>query len=397
MLDQITIAVLLGSTALVGYAYVGYPLLLWVLGRRGRSAAPPDSSPFWPPISILLAVHNEEHQIRETLEGLLALDYPAELRHILVVSDASTDATDAIVQEFADRGVELLRLPARGGKTAAENAAADRLRGEIVVNTDASVRIPPGALKPLVRAFADPAVGVASGRDVSVSVSRREATAGEGAYVDYEMRVRDLETRTGGIVGASGCFFGMRAELQRHPAPLHLSRDFAAALTAYEHGYRAISVPEAICYVPRSVDLGAEYRRKVRTFARGMRTLLFKRRLANPFRHPLFAWKLLSHKVARWLVPWAALVSLLALTVLAVGHPAARWLLGAAVLVGCAGAVGWLSSGFRRLPRVLSMPAFALAGLVAVLAATVRLLTGADTAVWEPTRRATRAPEIAGV
>src|SRR3989441_2287365 len=42
---------------------------------------------------------------RDTLENLLQLDYPVDRRQILVLSDASTDRTDAIVSEYASRGV----------------------------------------------------------------------------------------------------------------------------------------------------------------------------------------------------------------------------------------------------------------------------------------------------
>ncbi len=186
------------------YTYIGYPALLKLAGslrRAPRRAAPPEE---WPSISITIPVHNEAEVIAGTLEQILELDYPAERRQILVVSDASSDGTDAIVSSFADRGVELLRLPERRGKTAAENAARAQLRGAIIVNTDASVRIAPQGLKPLVAAFADPTVGVASGRDVSVARVGAEANAGESTYVGYEMWVRDLETRVSGIVGASG-------------------------------------------------------------------------------------------------------------------------------------------------------------------------------------------------
>ena len=61
------------------------------------------------------------------------------------------------------------RQPERRGKTAAENAVTRAARGEIIVNTDASVRLLPHSLKPLVRAFQDPTVGVVSGRDVSIA------------------------------------------------------------------------------------------------------------------------------------------------------------------------------------------------------------------------------------
>ena len=69
----------------------------------------------------MVPAYNEVHAIRRTLDSLLAIDYPADRRQILVVSDASSDGTDDVVREYADRGVELLRLAQRSGKTAAEN------------------------------------------------------------------------------------------------------------------------------------------------------------------------------------------------------------------------------------------------------------------------------------
>ena len=389
MIQTIAFGVLGAFALLVGYTYAGYPALLMALGRRRDPAVPPPAAPeHLPMISILVAAYNEERQIRHTLEGLLALDYPPEKRQIVIVSDASSDGTDAIVREFADRGVELVRVPKRGGKTLAENAASPHLRGDIVVNTDASIRIRPDALRPMIAAFADPEVGVVSGTDVSVSALGDDANKGEATYVDYEMWVRQLETRAGGIVGASGCFFAIRAELQHIPAPPHLSRDFSAALVAHEHGYRALSMPQSICYVPRSSDVKAEFRRKVRTFTRGMETLHHKRHLLNPFRDALFGWKLFSHKVLRWALPWGAVLAYLAMGALALEHTAARVLFALGTLVLAIGAVGWaIARPDRRLPRWVSMPTYALVGSAAVLKASLLALNGQRSPTWEPTRR----------
>ena len=386
----VSLVVGLGSCV---YSYVGYPALLKLLalGRARRRAAPPFEE--WPSISITIPVHNEAAVIAGTLERLLELAYPVERRQILVVSDASSDGTDDIVARFAPRGVELLRLPERRGKTAAENAARGQLRGDIIVNTDASVRIDRGALKPLVAEFADPTVGVASGRDVSVARVDAEANAGESAYIGYEMWVRDLETRVGGIVGASGCLYAIRAALHREAVPEDLSRDFRAALLARRRGYRAVSVPEALCFVPRSASLRQEYRRKVRTMARGLRTLWAQRALLNPLRYGLFAWMLGSHKLCRWLVPWAALLALGAVGVLAPDAAWARAVLGAGVGVVALGAVGWWwpVRGGRNVPRIVALPAYAVSGNVAALHAWLLALSGVGTAVWEPTRRGTTA------
>ena len=267
-----------------------------------------------------------------------------------MVSDASTDRTDEIVRGYADRGVELLRMPERHGKTAAENAAREHLRGDIVVNTDASVRIAPGALKPLIARFADPEVGVASGRDVSVAQMDRDLNVGESGYVGYEMWVRDLETRVGSIVGASGCFYAIRRPLHMTLFPAALSRDFACALIAREAGFRAVSVNEAVCYVPRIQSLRREYRRKVRTLTRGLETLWYKRSLMNPLRYGLFAWMLLSHKLIRWLAPWGLVLAGLGWLLLALALRS--WvLLVIFVLPLLLASGGWLWPEDRHAPR----------------------------------------------
>jgi len=325
--------------------------------------------------------------IAGTLERLLALDYPNALRQILVVSDASTDGTDEIVSRFAGRGVDLLRLPRRQGKTAAENAARRHLTGEIIINTDASVRIDPAAVKPLVAAFGDPSVGVASARDVSVTSLDEPVNVGEEAYVGYEMWTRDAETAVYGIVGASGCLYAIRAGLHMGHVPEDLSRDFAAALTAREHGFRAVSAPAARCFVPRGASLRQEYRRKVRTITRGLATLAHKRALLNPLRYGVFAWMLLSHKVCRWLVPCAALVLLGTLGALAL---TSWWALGLLVALGAVGGlagIAWVWPESEPLPRLLGFPAYVALGNVAVLHAWLRVLAGRPAPVWEPTRR----------
>jgi cellulose synthase/poly-beta-1,6-N-acetylglucosamine synthase-like glycosyltransferase len=373
------------------YPYALYPALLGLLAslRPPRPGPPPMPLERWPAVSICIPVYNEAAVIAATLEAILEIDYPAESRQIVVISDASTDDTDAIVARFAARGVTLIRIPERRGKTAAENAARSELVGEIVVNTDASVRVHPAAIKHLVAALADPGVGLASARDVSVARLDTPVNAGEAAYVGYEMWVRDLETTISGIVGASGCLYAIRAILHAEYLPEALSRDFAATLVTRERGYRAVSVPEAICYVPRSASLRQEYRRKVRTMSRGLATLLYKRRLLDPFRFGAFAWMLASHKLLRWLVPWAAVVMMAALALAAPADPWARRALVVAGALGVAAALGWLWPEGRRMPRLLAVPAFAAGGIVAALHAWMRVLARRKAPTWEPTRRAT--------
>lgn len=384
---QLSHAVLGCALLLVVYAYAGYPLLLLGLARARRRPSPAPALREWPRISITVPAYNEEAEIGAALECLLRTDYPPDRRQILVVSDASTDRTDEVVRSFAGRGVELLRLPERRGKTAAEAAAAPRLTGEIVVNTDASIRIPPGSLKTLVAPFGDPGVGLASGRDVSVARAGTEANIGESRYVGYEMWVRSLETRVAGIVGASGCFYAIRTHLHRAPLPDALSRDFAAALVTRENGLRAVSVSEAVCMVPRTGSLRREYRRKVRTMTRGMETLFHKRALLSPVRYGVFSWMLMSHKVCRWAVPWALAAGVLSLGILAAGEVWARVVLGTVVTGGAVALLALAWPEGRPLPRPVALPAYLVMGNLAALHATLKALHRDRNATWEPTRR----------
>lgn len=370
------------------YSYLLYPAALWWASRLRAHRELPDSPQDWPAITITVPCYNEERSIAATIESLLALDYPADKRQILIISDASTDRTDAIVQSFADRGVELLRLPHRGGKTAAENAAADRIRGEIVVNTDATIRIVPGALRHLVAAFQDPTIGVASGRDVSVGDVESVGNRGESGYVGYEMWIRSLETRLGSIVGASGCFFATRRVIYAAQFPEALSRDFASCLIARESGYRSVSVDAAMALVPRAASLRAEFRRKVRTMARGLATLSFKRHLLNPFRYGSFALMLLSHKLCRWLFQLTMPLLIIAAMAGASRFPwAASGIVVATILLASAAALAWWWPEARPMPTLLSAPGYFIWSNVAGLMAWVRFFRGRRDPIWEPTRR----------
>lgn len=406
----IWLAVLVLCAALTLYAYFGYPALLWAhRAFHLRQPAVVATAPAeWPRVSITLPAYNAEATLRPVLEGLTRIDYPRDRRQILVVSDGSTDGTDDLVREFSALGVELLRIEGRLGKTEIENRAMDALTGEIIINTDASVTVHPGAIKQLVAALGDPAVGVASGRDISVASVGETGSGGEAAYVGYEMWVRELETDVDAIVGSSGCLYAIRAPLHRRKLPGHLSRDFSSALWAKLNGVRAVSVKGAICYVPRAASMRVEYRRKIRTMSRGIQTLLFHGELLNPMKSGLFAWLLWSHKLIRWLVPWAlalgavAVVAIAALTVrawregaLAIGAVAielALILAGGAVAALLLGIVlallGWWWPGTTKPPRLASMAAFFVSGTIAGIVAWVHALRDRRAPVWEPTPRA---------
>jgi len=387
-----TLAALVAApVALFVYAYLVYPLVLYVVGASRRRPAP--SAPAeWPTITIVVVAYNAAHVIRRTLEHLTAVDYPRERRQILIVSDASTDGTDAIAREFADHGVEVHRVEPRGGKTRAENDAASLVRGEIVVSTDATLIVPPASVKALVRHFADPTVGVVSGRGVSIASAvdpeAARLTAGEARYLDYETRVRSLEARLGSIVGATGQLYAQRRELFRVPlVPTFITRDFASALIAHDRGLRSLQEDDAPCLVVRNVSLRREYERKARTIVLGLDTLFHYRHLLDPIRYGWFAFMLFSHKLCRWLVYLLAPLAFAALVVLAADSRVAVGALALSLVIVATGLAGIYWPSGRRAPLVLAACGFAVTAAAAGVAGWFRFFRGVHATTWTPTDR----------
>lgn len=385
-----TLAVVIALSPIVAalYAYVAYPAIVWAFARLHPHVKTAVRGDVWPAVTITVPVYNSVSSIRTTLERLLQLDYPKDRLQLLVLSDASNDGTDDVVREFAGRGIELIRAASRRGKTAAENAAVAVARGDILVNVDATVVVPTGSLKRLVRAFEDPTVGVASGRDASVGAVDKDDAGAESDYTSYEMWVRDLETRAGTIVGASGCFYGIRRLIRTSPLPSELSWDFASTLIARQQGYRSVSVPEAVCIVPQTAEIRFELRRKARTMARGLSTLFHFRSLMNPFRYGRFALMLISHKLLRWIPYLLAPVAVLALAVLATQSTVAELVFAAVVVALLAGGAVII---YRRpiAFRPLALAGFAVAVFSAGFLAWVDALRGTRMVTWEPTPRPT--------
>jgi hypothetical protein len=200
------------------------------------------------------------------------------------------------------------------------------------------------------------------------------------------MWLRDLETQVGTIVGASGCFFAIRRAIHDEPLPPELSWDFASTLVARQRGYRSVSVPAAVCVVPRTVEMRTELRRKSRTMARGLSTLFHFRSLMNPFRYGGFALMLISHKLLRW-VPFL----LAPLAIGALGVLAAQTRIAAVVLVVLSvGAIGGLSAIRYRSTigwKPLALAGFVVASFTAGFLAWYDALRGVRMITWNPTPR----------
>lgn len=365
------------------YAYVGFPVLVVAVGalrrRRVRARA------ITPPVSMLIPAYNEADVIAEKLANTLALDYPAERLQVIVASDGSSDETAAIAANH--RGVDVLALP-RQGKVRTLNRAVEHARGDILVFTDANTLCEPGALRALAANFADPDVGGVAGH-TSYRVERGAESSGEGErlYWSYDTLLKQLESQTGSIVSAHGGLYAIRRALWTPIADAGVTDDFAISTEVVARGYRLVFEPAARAIECTVKQARHEFGRRVRLMTRGLRGVLLRRDLLNPFRFGFYAVTLFSHKVARRLVPVALAALLLTSLALSATGPFYR---SAAVVQLAFYTLAAAGYALRRRPlgrwALLYIPFYYVMANLACGIACLRLLRGHRIEVWQPQR-----------
>ncbi len=379
--DIILSAMLVASIAFVLWSYLGYPIFMYLCSRLfSRESIQKE---WFPEVTLVITAHNEARRIAEKLENALALDYPADKLNILVVSDASTDATDEIVRGYAERGVALLRIPERHGKHYGQGRGIAAASTDIVVLSDATTFLDRSAVRLIVQNYADPAIGCVSGCDIVRD--QADSSPGEGAYVRYEMFLRRLESSVTSIVGASGSFFSVRKILCDEWID-DMSSDFYLPIVAYLRGYRSVIDERAFGYYSVLHDPAREFHRKLRTLVHGFEVVFHFKRALNPFRYGLFAVQLLSHKLCRWLVPFALIVSLITNVLLLPSGLLFEWLLVVQVALYLLALAAYLVKPIQNL-TTFKIPLYFVMVNVSIVAAWYKYLTGEKYVVWKATER----------
>ena len=306
------------AVILLAYTYAGYPLLIRVwaglldlLERDSSGAAAPaeklNIQRFEPMVSILVIAHNEEARIAGKIENLLTLDYPRERREIVIASDASSDQTVAIAQEYHSQGVQVVAFSEHRGKPAVLNEMIPRLSGDIVVLMDARQKIDTGAVRELVSNFTDLQIGAVSGElFLTEEKTDTEATDGVGFYWRYEKFIRSNESRVDSTVGVTGAIYAIQHSLF-HPIPEQtILDDVLIPMQVVRKGYRVVYDSDARAWDKVSINAKAEFTRKVRTIAGNYQLFFHHPWLLNPFSNRLWL-QTFSHKFLRLLGPFLLL------------------------------------------------------------------------------------------
>jgi cellulose synthase/poly-beta-1,6-N-acetylglucosamine synthase-like glycosyltransferase len=336
-----------------------------------------------PSVSLLFAAYNEEGVIQDKLRNCAKLDYPPELLEIVIGADGCSDRTVPLAQEVAGPNVRLFDYKERSGKPMVLNRLAPEARGEIVVFSDANTMIDPGALHALVRHFGNPKVGCVSGE------LRLKAPTGEpfseGLYWKYEVFLKIMESRLNMVAGAHGGIFAIRRELYQ-PLPKNgIIDDFLISMRIRGRGFRCLYDPAAWAEEVAAPSVRNEFGRRIRISAGGFHAIADTWRMLLPTAGSI-ALSYWSHKVLRWLAPFAMIVAFLGSLALSNLPLYADLVIAALIFVAAAG-IGFAREKAGRPIGRFSFPYYFMSMHLAILLGFFRFVSRSQRAAWVRTSR----------
>lgn len=276
------------------WPFLVYPAILRLLPERplGQAGDAPVLS-----VSLLFCAYNEAASLPAKIDNLRELKarYPA--LEILAFDDGSTDGTAALLASANDL-LTLVRGPGRSGKAHGMKLLAAKASGAVLIFTDANVLLKVDAIDRLLRYYADDSVGGVLG-SLRYDGAGSSASASVGAlYWRIEEYLKDLESRTGNVMGADGSIFSIRRDL--YPDfPDSVLDDLTVSMAVVFAGKRLIKATDVIAREMMVAKREDEYRRKVRIAARSWHTHGYLRpQLARMT--ALDRFKYTSRKVVRW-------------------------------------------------------------------------------------------------
>lgn len=374
------------SFGILVYTFFGYPVLIWTLStivERVASFRRPGEDldnklrgdDQLPTVTLIIAAYNEASVIKEKIHNTFELDYPKSKLQVIVFSDASTDHTDAIVKSFGGRGIDLMRIEGRVGKTECQNQTVMHATGEIIVFSDANSMYDASSIKNLVRHFSNEKIGCVVGELRYVSHGRVQ----EGLYWNIEQKMKQCESVLDSCLGANGAMYALRKTLFV-PLMSDAISDFVEPFMIYRQGYRVIYEPKAFATEIIGQDHQVELTRKKRIITRTLSSLKYITPFLNPFRYGWYSISLWSHKILRWFA-FIAMISCFIATILLVHELFFALLLALQVSFYIAAFLG----NYYSL-RIFHIPYYFVMLQYVSLLAIINLFRNKNAVTWQPLR-----------
>lgn len=338
-----------------------------------------------PEVAILMAAYNEEKVIGDKIASVFKTSYPLQKIHFYIGSDASTDKTDEIIQEWQKKfpQINLIRFGGRTGKSGIINDLSDKATQEIFILTDANVIFKEDTIFNLIRHFKNESVAQVAANIIKVSPNNKGIASQEKSYIAIENKIKHQESlRWNVVMGAEGGCYAIRKVSFSKVPPKFFMDDFYITMNVIEQGKQIVFDKEAVCNEDVPTKSAEEFKRKVRISIGNFQNLMRYKSLLFSFNGISFAFW--SHKVLRWLTPFLLITAFIS-TYFLMFHDSYFKILFLLQLFGFVTPVlDWLLG--INIPLMRFVSHFYLMNL-ALLRGFIIYMKGVESNVWQPTKR----------
>lgn len=375
------------SLMAIAYSYLIYPALLRIRAGK-KTLTPPEDPTEWPTVEVVFAAYNEEGVLEEKLQSVLNSDYPKDKLSVRVGSDASTDKTDAILENIAasDDRLTWRRFGGRSGKVNIINALTDESSADILIPTDANIMFTKNTVKQLVRWFGNDRTSIVGANIIYEDANKKGIAPQEDFYLRRENNIKEREGLLyGTAMGIEGGCYAIRKDAFRPIPKNYFMEDFFQSMQVMQRGEDVLVDTKAIVYEDVSTEIREEYQRKVRISIGNFQNLKHFYPVLYKQTFPL-GFVFFSHKVLRWVTPFLLLIMLFSSLQMAFsGATLHQWLIVIAIL--------WIGITVAQVKRIASfggIPSFAAHFLymnLALFHGFIKFSKGVKSNVWKPTKR----------
>lgn len=380
------------SLVILFFCYLGYGLFLLVIRllASGFSNKKKQVLREWLPVTLVVTAYNESAVLEEKIRNTFEIEYPAELFHIIFITDGSVDNSAALLSKYP--AIIHLHDPERRGKMAAIKRAMRAVDTPVVVFSDANSMLNKECIYNMVSHYQDPRVGGVAGEKKIMFAGKISAVGeAEGIYWQYESFLKKLDASFHTVVGAAGELFSIRTKLFTGFDDQVILDDFLISMQVCLQGYKISYEPGAYALEFSSVSLREEEKRKIRISAGAYQSISYLTACLNFLKYPLLGFQYVSRRLLRWVFCPVLLGVLFITNILIVyGYDASliySWFLAAQASFYCLAFVGWLLVRKEKRAGLLAIPFYFVFMNYCLVRGFIRFLKGKQSVLWEKSIR----------
>ncbi len=379
-------------------AYLFFPLLTGLIYFFSKKKKKTEVQAYFPKVSCLISIYNEEKIIEDKIHSLLHQEYPQNLINIYIGSDASTDTSHSIIEKMIQNNshIHLLKFDKRRGKTSVLNDLVQHIRSiselhkdHIFICTDANVILEKNCIQKLLLEFQNEKIGLVDSNILPYTHKGSDIGKSEIKYIQLETQLKHWEGSLWGcMMGAFGGCYALRSYLMPTLPTNLMVDDFFISMKLLDQSFHCVNSLEAIAYETIPGNMDEEFKRKSRISVGNFQNLIY-------FKHFLFSFPIsratcfFFHKVVRWISPILLITIITASLILAIIKGGLY-----SIIFGLFALIFILIPLLDRVLRSINIEITILRNIsyfvlmnIALCKGFINYCKGKHTGIWNPTKR----------